>query len=99
MIPVLQIRVRFPTDVLRDWFQVFANQQFARDAYCKSTLHINSRMLKHSIIIALALTILNPTERAIYKKVTSKWLAYLLTFIIGVVVLLSMHLIAYWLGF
>ena len=56
-------------------------------------------MLKTFIIVALAIPFMRLAEKAIDKRISSKWLAYLLTFLACSAILLSLHLIAYLIGF
>ena len=46
------------------------------------------------IIVLIFSYIMQPIQKWVYAKISKKWLAYIVTVLIGVVILLGMHRIA-----
>lgn len=46
------------------------------------------------IIVLIFVFIMQPIQKWVYAKISKKWLAYIVTFLIGAVILLGMHRIA-----
>ncbi len=59
---------------------------------------INQSVMSHVVYIMLALAfsrVMVPVQKRIYEKVTRKWLAYIVTFMVGAPILFASYFCAY----